>query len=99
MPSFPGTGRPEEAERHCIISVKEGNFMKNGKNRLKKGNAAKQDKLRKTTAPAAEQPSNQEITGSKKKKAACLAIYILVLVTVLFLLWKGGIHLVQTYLK
>ena len=34
-----------------------------------------------------------------KKKAACLAIYILVLVTVLFLLWKGGIHLVQTYLK
>jgi hypothetical protein len=95
--------------------VKEGNFMKNGKNRLKKGNAAKQDKLRKTTAPAAaavpkkgkaalreeilKQPSNQEITGSKKKKAACLAIYILVLVTVLFLLWKGGIHLVQTYLK
>ena len=88
MPSFPGTGRPEEAERHCIISVKEGNFMKNGKNRL----AALREEILK-------QPSNQEITGSKKKKAACLAIYILVLVTVLFLLWKGGIHLVQTYLK
>ena len=79
MPSFPGTGRPEEAERHCIISVKEGN-------------AALREEILK-------QPSNQEITGSKKKKAACLAIYILVLVTVLFLLWKGGIHLVQTYLK
>ena len=140
--------------------------MKNGKNRPKKNNTTKQDKLRKAMTPAAvkqqaekadeapkkkrprhthkkrtpemtapaapkaeapaaaparpaaekpakapkkdkealreeilKQPSKQEITGSKKKKTAYMAVYIVVLVIVLFLLWKGGIYLVNTYIK
>ena len=146
--------------------------MKNGKNRPKKNNTTKQDKLRKAMTPAAvkqqaekadeapkkkrprhthtkrtpemtapaapaaaaapkaeapaaaparpaaekpakapkkdkealreeilKQPSKQEITGSKKKKTAYMAVDIVVLVIVRFLRWKGGIYLVNTYIK
>lgn len=46
-----------------------------------------------------EKPSRQEITGSPAKKAAFLALYLIVLAGALFLLWKGGIALVDALLK
>lgn len=58
--------------------------------------AATKDEKRKQLL---EKPSRQEITGSPAKRAAFLALYLIVLAGALFLLWKGGIALVDALLK